>query len=320
MKTKKILQLLCCSLFLSALLNPIYGLKPPANLVEIGDIVNNPGKYNNSFVTIQGLVSQYTPATASTTANYLLKSDYGAIIKINTSDGNPETNQKYEVSGTIVIDLVNNEALMIEKSRTNLTPPPPIPGTGSQNPQMMWYIIIGSIAVLFLLIIIYLIMRSRNNRFRDQIAPPYTSPSPIPIDPGARTTSIGDSDFKTIKINLGGPKTLKLIPGKLEIVTGLDKGKEFRMNAIPGPNGCIITIGREKLSGDAEFSHIQLLEKTVSRKQAEIHYRENKLFVKNLSETNYTQLNGLELRLDEMAEVKPTSIIKTGEVEFRYIV
>ena len=117
MKTKKINQFFLCSFLFFVLLIPIYGFSAPANLVEIGDIVNNPGKYNNSFVTIQGLVTQYTAATASTTANYLLRGDYGAIIKINTSDSPPETNQKYEVSGTIVIDLVNSEALMIEKSR-----------------------------------------------------------------------------------------------------------------------------------------------------------------------------------------------------------
>lgn len=317
MKTKKILQLICCLFILSYSARPCIASNPTGKVVDIRDILNNPGKFNNEFVTIQGLVTQYTPGTAQTTANYLLKSDFGAIIKINTSQGNPITNEKYEVSGTIVIDQVNSEAFMIEQSKFQISKTD-IPVAETPKPQIMWYVIIGSVAVLFFLIIIYLMIRSRNNK--GQIAPPYTSPSPIPVEPGMRTTSIGDSDFKTIKINIGGPKTLKLIPGKLEIVTGLDKGKEFRMNAIPGPNGCIITIGREKLSGDAEFSHIQLLEKTVSRKQAEIHFRDNKLFIKNLSETNFTQLNGLELRFDEMAEVKPTSIIKTGEVEFRYIV
>jgi hypothetical protein len=74
------------------------------------------------------------------------------------------------------------------------------------------------------------------------------------------------------------------------------------------------------LTGDAAYSHIQLFEKTVSRRQAEIHYIDNKMYLINLSETNPTQLNGVELKPGETAEILDESVIKTGDVEFKYLV
>ncbi len=66
--------------------------------------------------------------------------------------------------------------------------------------------------------------------------------------------------------------------------------------------------------------HIQIDNKykTVSRKQAEIIYNNKQLFVRNLSATNITEVDGHELKLGETTELKPESIIKMGEIEFQY--
>jgi hypothetical protein len=186
--------------------------------------------------------------------------------------------------------------------------------------SVMLYVIIGGIIVLFLLVVAYFVIGSKKlpGKFEaetlianEDAATGEISPEPSPVK---------SSDFKTIRINIGGPNTLDTVPGKFEIISGRDIGKEFRMNGIPGPNGCVLTIGREKLTGDAAYSHIQLFEKTVSRRQAEIHYIDNKMYLINLSETNPTQLNGVELKPGETAEILDESVIKTGEVEFKYLV
>lgn len=132
----------------------------------------------------------------------------------------------------------------------------------------------------------------------------------------AYTTS---DEFKTIKIS-APPKTLKFIPGKFVIISGEDKGKELRIAGYPTKAGFIVSVGRKEVLGEKAFAHIQLKEKTVSREQAEFIYDDNKLFVRNLSETNYTQLNGVDLKPGEISEVFPKSIIKFGEVEFQYLV
>lgn len=290
------------------------------DVIAIGSIINNPGRFNNEFVKIRGLVTQYTPGVPNqSTAYYLIKDDYGAIIKVNTAQGKPQTNTKYEVTGTVVIDQVNMEAYLIEQSKSELTPialpPPPPPDTRN---NWMTGLIIGGVILLAALLVLYFILQSKSKQAANTPTAPLQDSSAKSDVPSDKTSS--DDDFKTIKVSYSAPKTLKFIPGKLEIISGLDKGKEFKMQGLPGPNGSIITIGRDKAAGDSEFSHIQLMEKTVSRRQAELSYRDHKLFIKNLSETNYTQLNGSELQVGESREVLPNAVIKAGEVEFRYIV
>lgn len=129
-----------------------------------------------------------------------------------------------------------------------------------------------------------------------------------------------DSDFRTIKIVPAAPQTITFIPGVLEIISGDDTGKSFRIAGFPTSEGSIVSIGREVVTGERAYAHIQLNEKfrTVSRRQAELIYKDHKLFVRNLSETNLTQVDGVELKPGECAELKPDAKIRTGELEFQY--
>ncbi|MGE5432937.1 MAG: FHA domain-containing protein [Syntrophomonadaceae bacterium] len=129
-----------------------------------------------------------------------------------------------------------------------------------------------------------------------------------------------DSDFRTIKIVPSAPQTITFIPGQLEIISGEDSGKSFRIAGFPTAGGSIVSIGREVVTGERAYAHIQLNEKfrTVSRRQAELIYKDHKLYVKNLSETNLTQVDGVELKPGECAELKPDAKIRTGEIEFQY--
>jgi hypothetical protein len=289
-------------------------------LVGINSIISNPGLYKDEKVRMRGHISQYIPGDATTTSYYYLKGDFGEGIKVITLSEKPEVLKKYEVVGIVNINLAEAEAYLVEHQKICLdcpiSPPPP-PQSWCKANQTLCYIIIGGALLLLLLVIVYFILRSVNSKSRNysEIHPYHTPPVPRPGSPVIPS----DTDFQTIKISHSAPKTLKLLPGKLQIVSGLDKGKEFKMQAFPTATGGILTIGREKKSGDAEFSHIQLLEKTVSRQQAELVYKEGKLYIKNLSETNYTQLNGKELQPGEMTAMEPNSIIKTGEVEFKYV-
>jgi hypothetical protein len=291
-------------------------------LTEINDIVNNPGRFNNEFVTIQGIVTQYTPGSAQTTAYYLLKGDYGGLIKVNTNAQQPETNNKYEVSGTIVIDQLNREAYVIEQQRREIIifPPPPPPS----RDYTTLILIIGAV-VLLLVITGFVIVQKRK-----PVPAPYPSGgfstmpggskfAPPPVDPVTRRITNNDNDFQTIKISMdAAPKTMKLLPGFLEITAGADKGKKFSISGYPTPNGSIISIGRETVTGDRKYAHIQLKEQTVSRQQAEIIATGSNLEVKNLSSTNLTQLNGIEIQPGQKLNLEPDSIIKVGEVEFAY--
>jgi hypothetical protein len=131
-----------------------------------------------------------------------------------------------------------------------------------------------------------------------------------------------DEAFKTVQIvtDKEAKKTLVYIPGKLVIQTGEDKGKEIILSGYPGSDGAVVSIGSREETGEKKTAHIRLLEPTVSRAQAELILlnKDKKLMVKNLSKTNYTQVNGEEILPDTMKEVVPGDTLKTGEVEFKY--
>lgn len=179
------------------------------------------------------------------------------------------------------------------------------------------YLIIGAIIILIILLV-YSISRRKKEIIFD------SGPATMPGKSTQEFKSVApvftdDKDFKTIKITKSSPPaTLKFIPGKLVITDGVDEGKELKIAGHSSPEGSIVSIGRKEVSGEKAYSHIHLKENTVSRDQAEIIYREGKVFIKNLSQTNFTELNGEELTPGQMKELKDGSKIKTGEVEFTY--
>jgi pSer/pThr/pTyr-binding forkhead associated (FHA) protein len=113
---------------------------------------------------------------------------------------------------------------------------------------------------------------------------------------------------------------MKFIPGTFVITSQEDKGKSFKIPGFHTPDGSVVTIGREDVNNERRYAHIRIADKfaTVSRKQAEILFAFDKLYVKNLSATNYTVVDGYELKPNERREISAGSIIKMGELEFTY--
>ncbi len=127
------------------------------------------------------------------------------------------------------------------------------------------------------------------------------------------------SEFKTIKIAAPTEKTLKFIPGQFIVLTGRDRGKPIRVAGFPTPEGSIVTIGRDEVAGERAYAHIQLDLQTVSRKHAELIYRDKKLFIKNLSETNPTMVNEDEIPHGGEKEIAFDNEVRIGELKLKYI-
>jgi hypothetical protein len=342
----------------------------------IDAITDNPGKYNQQLVEVEGLVSQYVPSTSTSTSYYLLKSYFGGLIRVNTSEPAPEINKKYRVTGIVYIDPTDNTPFISEKMKTTIldvplsiqpsvveveeksqitaaiaggTPPysiqipanasvavasihatgltingissgqtavavqdasvPPkavsVEITVKSGVQKMLIIGLSILLVALIGFLVYFLTRRKS-------APGITT--------GTSQPAGFSSDFKTVKIITSKPKTMVFIPGELVITTGEDKGKSFRIAGYPTPDGSVVSIGREAVGGERAYAHIQLDNRfrTVSHKQAEVIYRDGKLWVKNLSETNLTQVDGVELKPGEKAELKAGSSMRTGELEFQY--
>ena len=305
-----------------------------AQTTSIENIKRTPANFEGDEVQVSGLVMQYV-AGKGTTSYYLIKGDYGGIIRVNTSEPKPETNQKYMVTGIVYIDRSNGTPFISEKSKSsmqqNTTIQPQQTETLPQETKLEENPIIEEkdntaiyalVVALVILVGLFFYFQTRKKATpkefssNENLGKPLTPQDPVIREPEPKFSS--DSDYKTIKIVTSNPKTLKFIPGKLVITDGADKGKEFRIAGYPTPEGFIVSIGRKEVKGERAYAHIQLKEMTVSREQADLISKDGKLYVKNLSETNFTQLNGAELKLGQMVELSPNSSIRTGEVEFQY--
>jgi pSer/pThr/pTyr-binding forkhead associated (FHA) protein len=130
----------------------------------------------------------------------------------------------------------------------------------------------------------------------------------------------GDSgEFQSIKIMASTEQTLKFIPGQFIVLTGKDRGKAFRVSGFPTPEGHVITIGRDPVEGDRAYAHIQMDVPTVSRKHAEMLFKDNSLKIKNLSDTNPIQLNSEEIPVGEFVDLNLDSELRIGEIRMKYI-
>lgn len=284
-----------------------------AEETRIYDIIQNSGEYSNDFVTVEGVIIKYNPGANNSTAFYTIKGDFGGEIQVNTNGERPEVNKRYTVEGTVVIDGTTykedangnpvDNVYMIEKNKVIKT-------------SMKDWLLIGGIACLVVLVVIIVLMLKKQRTTSVLNSSDSTSQSSQKSD---STPLVTANDFKTIRVNLNeAPKTMKLMPGLLEISAGPDKGKKFYISGYQTPYGNVVTIGREEVQGDKKYAHIQLFDNTISRKQAEIISVGDKTFVKNLSQVNYTLLDGEKIEANDMKEISLGSVIKTGAVEFTY--
>jgi hypothetical protein len=305
-----------------------------ADKKTVEEIIKNPGRYSSAYIETEGFIIQYVPETQSTTSYYILKGYYGDILKVNTAEEKPEINQKYKVWGILYMERsykngkVTYSPFLSEKNKLCMSCPALVSESvivkDVNEMHDFIYIISGAAGLLILGFLAFILVKNkRKNRELDWENETITTdfshiPKTMEISPYQFTHS--DSDFKTIKINTTPSKTMRLIPGRLEVISGEDKGKTFLIQGYPTKEGSILTIGREVIHGERSQCHIQIDSKykTVSRKQAEIIYKDKKLFVRNLSEINITEVNGHELGLGDIVEINNETIIKMGEIEFQY--
>jgi len=109
--------------------------------------------------------------------------------------------------------------------------------------------------------------------------------------------------------------TLQFLPGRLEITSGADTGREIRFVRVPGPDGTTVTFGRTE--GPA-YRHIQLREATVSRHHARLRLDHAQWHLTNLSATNPVVHNGRHLQDGEEQPLHDGDRIEMGEVIFGF--
>lgn len=320
-------------------------------LVKIEDIVDSKGKpYNEEKVTVVGVVKRFVQESSDSKAYYELEGKFGDIIRVSSNaDEEPKKLVYYIVEGTVYIKeaieenepgipFIHEEWREECAEKINVITTDPVAAEEVAEPEKTWLeenliIVLAGLGVIILIVIVVIVIvgqskkkenveADRQRQYEADLAKKSAIQKETAQSSQPKPKVDDDQDFKTIKIFIDDPKTMKFIPGKLEIISGDDKGKTFLISGYPTPEGSIVTIGRDNVTGDRKFAHIQLDKRfqTVGRKQAELIYKSGKLYARNVGETNPTQVDGNELQVGQMAEVSPGSVIRTGELEFKYVV
>ena len=111
-------------------------------------------------------------------------------------------------------------------------------------------------------------------------------------------------------------KTAKILPGRITIVSEAhDKGETFPISGTPIHDGFTATIGKSEncditITNRPEYS-------TVSREHAMFIFKENSMWIQNLSKTNPTIVNGSQLEY-EVVPLKDGDRIKMGLLELLF--
>lgn len=301
-----------------------------ATKTTVEKICEKPGNFNGFYVEVKGRADIYVAGPQDSTRYYVLKGEFGGVIKVKTTLQYPDQGEDYDITGVVGVDSYDQTPYIIEQSRAG-------GGGGGGGVVKRGFlekhgktILIGAIVILFGLVIYLLTLKkggAEDGDFDDDwdvggstgkggtwsggsggggAAPPMPSPT---------------ADMKTVKIQ-ASPKTMKFIPGTLTVLSGEDQGKSFRIAGYPTPDGSEVTIGRESVSGERAYAHIQLNDpkQTVSRKQACIIEKGGKIRIQNLSSVNLTKVDGRELQPNESAELKNGSVIQMGFMELKYTV
>jgi pSer/pThr/pTyr-binding forkhead associated (FHA) protein len=110
--------------------------------------------------------------------------------------------------------------------------------------------------------------------------------------------------------------TLRMLPGRLEVMAGLPVRSEIRFVQTGGAAEQEVTLGRQE---GRPYEHVQLASQTVSRLHAAMTYGRGRWRIANLSETNPLRVNGTAVgRETPPVELADGDTIELGEVVLRF--
>lgn len=109
-------------------------------------------------------------------------------------------------------------------------------------------------------------------------------------------------------------RTLQILPGRMEVVDGEQRGRQIRFVRTPGriPE---VTFGRGE---GPPHLYVRLRSPTVSREHARIRYADGGWSIWNLSRTNPVLVNGSEVGSEDGQRLQEGDRVEMGEVVLRF--
>ncbi len=320
----------------------LIGFSALAKNETVKEVVAKKSEYLNTEFKLKGIIHE--PDSSLSKDSYILvdRSNDSIEIRLEDDEESLEVGSEYRFEGKLkekdeqLYYLVNDqECLDCEDEE-------------SESNTMLF--ILSAAVVIFGVVIIYLINRQKTN---NNIPPsnPFPSnpqsggfnPNPNPnqgfgnnpTPPAGNQASGGTDNFatiafnpnqlpkqpvtesKTVVMNQPKPEADNKIPGSFNF-TLKGEEKSISLKGFPTGLGHIATVGREAVENEKADSHLHLADQTVSRKQAEFIFESGNLYIRNLSSTNPSQLNGKTLGSGELDQVHSGAKLKFGEVIVSY--
>lgn len=118
----------------------------------------------------------------------------------------------------------------------------------------------------------------------------------------------------------------EMLPGYLLILNGQNSGRRLALYGKRTGAGLSFTIGRDVpdwqryVEQSMQDVHLRIADETqtVSRLQAEITYRDGKCYLRNLSKSNPTVVNDMELSENQSVLLEDGTIITAGHIQMQY--
>lgn len=172
------------------------------------------------------------------------------------------------------------------------------------SPSWLWPLVIGAGALLFILVVVLAVMAAQRGSkpAGPSAAEAMALPPPTVVE------------GSTIKFHAPPPGTLKVLPGRFEVV-GDPSVKEIRIFKTKADVEPEVTLGR---ASGPPYSHIQLKPQTVSSKQCKLMYSNGMYTLINYSSTNPTRVNGEALGSGDSRRLNDGDKIEMGEVTLIY--
>jgi hypothetical protein len=295
---------------------------------KVADIRSNPTQFLNEKVALEGFVTQYVEARAQTTAFYMLKDDWGGVIRVRTSLAKPAVGHRYRMSGVVGFDPEADMPYVAEEERVDLSlapPPAATPPVESAAPRelpaesgrtLRTPLVLAAVGIVLLgaAAAFWIVASGRRRGGEAPRTADFSVAASVPADAPPPPQEVIEG--KTIKIHAPPPGTVKLMPGWFEVVSGDDVVTQIRFYKLKGDAG-ETTFGR---AAGRPYAHVQLKPMTVSSRQAKVSFDAGQARLTNFAsaDSNPTTVNGRELGVDEAAVLSEGDVVAMGEVHFKF--
>ncbi len=254
-------------------------------------------QYKKEFVEVSGTVTRHYRESNW----YQIKGKYGTTLDIQGFNEVPVVNSDIRKVGVLYVNSKGTPFLS-ELPEIKIVNSTIMRNDDSANDWLLWSLL-GVLFIFGTAVAITTYVKKIKNQEPDIL------------------TDINDEPVKYEDVDdtliLSTPsKTAKILPGRITIVSEAhDKGETFPISGTPVHDGFTATVGKSNscditIANREEYS-------TVSREHAMFIFKDNQMWIQNLSKTNPTVINGNQLG-DEVVPLKDGDRVRMGLLELLF--